>query len=412
MNKVTLVLTCLAFVGYGRRVQTAGDQLHGKPLTKLAQLILKPSTASAFNPTSAAPLANSHPKALDASRSRLHSTGPQMFKQKKTVKALKARMKSLNAFATVTYTMKLVAAAKVRRAQQAVLRCRPFNEELEQVLGGLLEKVKDLDVDIPLLEEREVKAVGLAYIMGDRGLCGGYNNRIKREVDNRLEQLAPKGLDVKLIPIGYKGYLWANRERNPRLSDQIVTNFDCGLKPTSEQAKNISDFLLDLFYTRKVDRVELIYTKFINFADQQGAIRTLIPLLPDDLSIPNDEVFRLTSKKSELVIEKEKLPVAPPAEFVEEVLFDEDPAALLNAILPLYLNGQLLRTLQEGVAGELAARMAAMDQATTNAKKMERKTTILMHKTRRERINLRLSEVMTTVEAMRVDAIARGEAWY
>merc|ERR1719331_3831268 len=96
-------------------------------------------------------------------------------------------------------------------------------------------------------------------------------------------------------------------------------------------------------------------------------VRTLIPLLPSGMAMEGDEIFKLTSKDGEMSIEKEKVPVAAPAKFSSEMIFEQEPSQLLNAILPLYLNGQILRTLQESVASELAARMSAMQSATDNA---------------------------------------------
>merc|ERR1719313_571477 len=97
-------------------------------------------------------------------------------------------------------------------------------------------------------------------------------------------------------------------------------------------------------------------------------IRPLIPLLPSGLEMEGDEVFKLTSKDGEISLEKEAVPVAAPKEFVPDMIFEQEPSQLLNAILPLYLNGQLLRTLQESVASELSSRMSAMQSATDNAK--------------------------------------------
>merc|ERR1719262_1399168 len=100
-------------------------------------------------------------------------------------------------------------------------------------------------------------------------------------------------------------------------------------------------------------------------------IRTLVPLLPSGLEMEGDEIFKLTSKDGDITIEKETVPAAAPADFVADMIFEQEPSQLLNAILPLYLNGQLLRTLQESVASELASRMSAMQSATDNAKELQ-----------------------------------------
>jgi F-type H+-transporting ATPase subunit gamma len=330
-----------------------------------------------------------------------------MFKQPKTLKGLRNRMKSLNAMAAITYTMKLVAAAKVRRAQQAVLRGRPFNEQLEGLIGGLLSRLEGSDIEIPLLEEKEeIKSVALVMIYSDRGLCGPYNNRMRRVSLARIKELEAQGIRVDLFTIGNKGTGYFDRDIIP---NKVLASWECGTAPTAEQAKNISEKVLDGFYKGDFDRVELVYTEFINMIDQFPALRTVVPILGDDLSIPEDEVFRLTTKESQLVVEKEAIPVAPPAEFVPDMQFDEDPAQLLNSLLPLYLNGQILRVLQEAVASELAMRMQAMDKACSNAKKMEKSTTLLMHKVRKERINARLAETTIVCEIFKKKAEAEGQ---
>merc|ERR1719201_445156 len=100
-------------------------------------------------------------------------------------------------------------------------------------------------------------------------------------------------------------------------------------------------------------------------------VRTLIPLLPSGMEMEGDEIFKLTSKDGDLSVTKEKVAAAAPAEFAADMIFEQEPSQLLNAILPLYLNGQLLRTLQESVASELASRMSAMQSATDNAKDLQ-----------------------------------------
>jgi len=376
MNRIVLLLACVAYVGDGRRV------------------------GSAFNPTATAQ-ASSRPASLD-SQTRLGHSGPQMYKMPKTLKALRNRMASLESVATITYTMKFVAAAKVRRAQQAVLRSRPYNQGLERILGGLLQEAKTEDVFVPLLEDRECKTAALIVIMSDRGLCGPYNNRMKRAANRRIGELKALGVGVKIFVVGDKGNSYFRYESQVTKEEDLIQNFEMGKVPSAGQAGNISAQVLSGFFAGDYDRVELIYTEFINMADQFPALRTLIPLLPSGMEIPEDEIFRLTTSMSKLVVGKEGVPVAKPADFSGgRVTFNDDIISGVNAILPLYFNGQLLRTLQEAVASELALRMQAMDKATTNAKKMKKKTTLRMHKVRRGRINFRLAEATLIGEIMK-----------
>merc|ERR1712193_7774 len=136
-----------------------------------------------------------------------------------------------------------------------------------------------------------------------------------------------------------------------------------------------------------IDRVELIYTTFISMINSMPQIRTLVPLLPDGLEMEGDEIFMLTSKgDGEFDVEREKLPVAEPMEVSADTIFEQEPSQLLDSILTLYLNGQILRTLQESVASELASRMQAMQSATDNAKDLQSKLELELNRARQAKI--------------------------
>merc|ERR1719171_1041890 len=122
-----------------------------------------------------------------------------------TIRELRDRVGSVKNTKKTTSAMKLVAAAKVRRAQEAVLRSRPFSENLERILGGLLQRLSTDSLDIPLLQDRPVKKVGLVSVTGDRGLCGGYNAQAIKMAEQRIAQLKEQDVDVELITVGNKG---------------------------------------------------------------------------------------------------------------------------------------------------------------------------------------------------------------
>merc|ERR1719174_285640 len=132
-----------------------------------------------------------------------------------TIRELRDRVGSVKNTKKITSAMKLVAAAKVRRAQEAVLRSRPFSETLERIMGGLLQRVKTEGLDIPLLEARTVKTVGLVVITGDRGLCGGYNANAIKQTELRIKQLKEQGIEVELILIGNKGSTYFKKRETP-----------------------------------------------------------------------------------------------------------------------------------------------------------------------------------------------------
>merc|ERR1712070_1332589 len=148
--------------------------------------------------------------------------------------------------------------------------------------------------------------------------------------------------------IGNKGSTYFKRRATP-----VRKMIPCGQAPTAEQASEVANELLSSYYAGELDRIELLYTTFISMVSSMPTIRTLIPLLPSGLEMEGDEIFKLTSKDGEISMTKEAIPAAEPAEFASDMIFEQEPSQLLNAILPLYLNGQMLRSLQESVASEL-----------------------------------------------------------
>merc|ERR1719181_1954788 len=310
------------------------------------------------------------------------------------LRELRDRVGSVKNTKKITSAMKLVAAAKVRRAQEAVLRSRPFSETLERILGGLLQRLKTEALDIPLLEARTAKKVGLVCITGDHGLCGSYNAAAIKKTEARIEELKSQGIECELILIGNKGTTYFKRRATP-----VRKAIPCGQAPTAAQASEIATELLSSYYAGELDRIELLYTSFISMISSVPTARTLVPLLPSGLEMEGDEIFKLTSKDGDIAVEKTSIPVAEAKEFVPDMIFEQEPSQLLNAILPLYLNGQLLRTLQESVASELASRMSAMQAATDNAKELQGKLEREMNRARQAKITQELMEIIAGADA-------------
>jgi len=208
-----------------------------------------------------------------------------------TIRELRDRVGSVKNTKKITSAMKLVAAAKVRRAQEAVLRSRPFSETLERILGGLLQRLKTESLDIPLLESRVAKKVGLVIITGDRGLCGSYNAAAIKKAETRIAELKEQGVETELVLIGNKGSTYFKKRATP-----VRKMIPCGQAPTSAQATEIANELLSSYYAGELDRIELLYTSFISMISSMPTVRTLIPLLPSGMEMEGDEIFKLTSK--------------------------------------------------------------------------------------------------------------------
>jgi len=311
-----------------------------------------------------------------------------------TIRELRDRVSSVKNTKKITSAMKLVAAAKVRRAQEAVLRSRPFSETLERILGGLLQRLKTESLDIPLLEQREATKVCLVAITGDRGLCGAYNAAAIKKTEARIAELKEQNIEVELVTIGNKGSTYFKKRATP-----VRKAVACTQAPSAAQATEIANELLSSFYAGEFDRVELVYTTFISMIASLPSIRTIVPLLPGGIEMEGDEIFKMTTKDGQVAIEKSKVAAAEPKEFAPDMIFEQEPSQLLNAILPLYLNGQLLRTLQESVASELASRMSAMQAATDNAKDLQGRLEREMNRARQAKITQELMEIIAGADA-------------
>eukprot|EP00532_Pseudo-nitzschia_australis_P001571 CAMPEP_0168195046 /NCGR_PEP_ID=MMETSP0139_2-20121125/19608_1 /TAXON_ID=44445 /ORGANISM="Pseudo-nitzschia australis, Strain 10249 10 AB" /LENGTH=294 /DNA_ID=CAMNT_0008118797 /DNA_START=386 /DNA_END=1270 /DNA_ORIENTATION=+ len=285
--------------------------------------------------------------------------------------------------------MKLVAAAKVRRAQDAVLATRPFSETLQSVFGGLIARLGGEAMDLPLLTQREVKKVTLTVVTGDRGLCGGYNSFMIRKAEARFKELTSQGVDVDMVLIGQKGIAYFERRNYP-----IRKTFQCGQNPNAKEALAISEELLNTFLAGETDAIELLYTKFVSLIASTPSVRTLVPFSASDITQQGDEVFQLTSESGDFSVERTELDVAEPQEFPNDMIFEQDPLQIVNSILPLYLNGQVLRTLQESVASELAARMQSMQSASDNAGELADKLSLEYNRARQAAVTQEILEIV------------------
>jgi F-type H+-transporting ATPase subunit gamma len=311
------------------------------------------------------------------------------------LKSIRDRIQSVKNTKKITEAMRLVAAARVRRAQEQVIATRPFADRLAQVLFGLQTRLRFEDVDLPLLKKREVKSVGLLVISGDRGLCGGYNSNVIRRAENRAKELQSEGVNYTYVLVGRKATQYFQRRNQP-----IDATYS-GLEqiPTAAEATNIADELLSLFLSEKVDRIELVYTKFVSLVSSRPVVQTLLPLDTQGLEAADDEVFRLTTRGGQFQVEREKVASTVTA-LPSDMIFEQDPVQILDSLLPLYLSNQLLRSLQESAASELAARMTAMSNASENAGELIKTLSLSYNKARQAAITQELLEVVGGAEAL------------
>jgi F-type H+-transporting ATPase subunit gamma len=311
------------------------------------------------------------------------------------LKTIRDSIASVKNTRKITEAMRLVAAAKVKRAQQQVLATRPFADRLAQVLYRLQSRLKFEDISLPLLENRPVKNVGILVVSGDRGLCGGYNTSVIRRAENRAKELTEQGIGYQYILVGRKAVQYFTRRNQP--IEAQYTGLD--QIPKTPEANAIADEIISAFLSGRIDRVELIYTRFISLINSNPAIQTILPLELQGLEVGDDEVFRLITRGGKFQVEREKLETTV-REIPGEMIFEQDPVQILEALLPLYIDNQLLRALQESAASELASRMTAMSNASDNAVEIVGNLTLQYNKARQASITQEILEVVGGAEAL------------
>lgn len=279
------------------------------------------------------------------------------------MKEIKRRIKSIKSTQQITKAMKMVAAAKLRQTQAHVFDARPYAEKLKSVLGRVAAKS---DYVHPLLEKREVKKVGYVIVTGDRGLCGGFNANVIRLTEHAMAtQSAEKGI----LAVGRKG-----RDYFKRRGYNIVEEYsNIGDNPSYMQGKELAKRIMALYEEGIFDEVHLVYTQF----------KTAISQLP-------------------LVIKL--LPVEPPAgeeELKADYIYEPSSAAVLETLLPRYIETLVFRALLESKTSEHGARMTAMGSATDNANDMIAKMTLLFNRARQAAITREISEIVAGANALK-----------
>mmetsp|Transcript_96990 Transcript_96990/g.283484 ORF Transcript_96990/g.283484 Transcript_96990/m.283484 type:complete len:427 (+) Transcript_96990:68-1348(+) len=311
-------------------------------------------------------------------------------------KAMKDRIDSVKKTGKLTDAMRLVAAAKVRRAQDGVLQARPFSEELTGMIKGLVKKLKGsgLEAELPMLRVPEkVKNVGILLITGDRGLCGAYNTFVLKKAARRIEVLNAEGIVPKLVLVGKKALSGLNTRLNKVEYNYTGAWFKMPDTITAKSANEISEELRSLFLSGEVDKVEVIYGKFFNLLKNEVTLRTVLPLSATGIEDPEDETFKMTTEDGKLKVEKTKVKAAKAKDIEPDVIFDQPPETILNTMLPLYLNSQLLSLLFDAQASELSSRMTAMKAATDNAEDLAKKLTSIFNKKRQAAITQEICEI-------------------
>lgn len=285
-----------------------------------------------------------------------------------TLREIRDRISSVTSTQQITKAMKMVAAAKLRRAQENILAFRPYSNELREMIGHLVALSGDL-TGMPLLEKRPVEKVLVVVVTSDRGLCGGFNGNIIRHAVQRVAEYSNR--EVSVFAVGRKASEFFGK-RDYIVHDQAINIFN-HLK--FESAADISGRLVSLYLNGTFDRIEIVYNEFKSAIQQTLRTEQFLPFVPDE---------EMVQARAEI-----------------DFIYEPGKREILNSLIPKHLNVQVWRTLLESNAAEQGARMTAMESATENAQELIERLTIFYNRSRQAAITTEISEIVSGSEALK-----------
>lgn len=286
------------------------------------------------------------------------------------LKEIRKRISSVKATQKITRAMKMVAGARLNRAQQRITAMRPYAVTTGRILREVVAAfAEETAVHHPLLARREEKRVLYVVVTSDRGLCGSFNSSITKKAELEWKSRTNAGDEVRFALIGRKGRDYFRRRNAP-----IYHVFD-GIweKLGVDSARNVARTILKPFLNDEVDAIYLVYNEFKSAMSQQVVIEPLFPLQASAVTEHSDS---------------------------PEFIFEPDREALLERLVPMYVEISILRALYESMASELGARMTAMDSATKNASEMIGNLTLSYNQARQAAITTELLEIIAGAEAL------------
>jgi F-type H+-transporting ATPase subunit gamma len=301
-----------------------------------------------------------------------------------SLKNIRTQIASKKSTQKITRAMKLVAASRLRRAQDAIVAARPYANALGEAIAEVA--LRAGAESHPLLDRRSPERITLVLLTSDRGLAGGFNANVFRVAQRFIaerKQATPPAREIVLEIIGKKGRDYYRRRR------QTITRETAA--PTAETASQIAREMAQIvsheFRESRTDAVFLVYNEFKSAVQQRVVVEPLLPVVGSDLPGVNAA---------------HGAPSAPsPMTGVLDFLYEPSKHKLLDALLPLYLESQIYRGLLESIASELGARMTAMDSATNNAKEMIANLTLQYNRARQAAITKELMEIVSGAEALK-----------
>ena len=287
------------------------------------------------------------------------------------LKEIRTRISSIESTQKITSSMKLVSAAKLRRAQTAIQYLRPYSEKLNDILHSLSVSAESME-EMPLVEKREPRNIIIVAITSNKGLCGAFNANIVKAVHHLVEdQYAAQHKEgrVQLICLGKKG-----REQLSKTYPILLSNEEIIDNPDFSALSSIGTMLTERFLKHEVDKIDIVYNQFLNAATQRVTVEPFLP-------IANSEE-ETSSAKHDYIIEP-------------------SPEELLTELIPKILKTQLYKTLCDSVASEHGARMISMTKATDNATEILRDLRLKYNNARQSSITNELIEIVSGAEALK-----------
>ena len=292
-----------------------------------------------------------------------------------SLKDIRKRIGSVKSTRQITRAMKMISAAKLRRAQEAILNTRPYAYRIYSILLALADRE---GVTHPMLDKREEKKIRLVVLAGDRGLCGAFNTNVFKETLRFVKKKQAEGVEVTVDCIGKKANDFLKKKVN-------VVAYHEGLlgRANYGKASAVAEDFIKAYASGEVDAVYLVYNEFKSAIQQKVTVERLIPISTET----PDGVVSLMKKKE--------------AEVFKDYIFEPSRDEILNEVVPRHFKMQFFRAVLESVASEHGSRMSSMENATKNASEMIDSLTLQYNKARQAAITKELMEIVGGVEAMR-----------
>lgn len=298
-----------------------------------------------------------------------------------TLRDIRRRIRAVNNIQQITRAMYMVAAAKLKRAEEQARAGRPYAAKLRELINRVAGAVQDYSH--PLLERREQeRRVLLVLITADRGLAGAYNANLIRAAQRALREL--EGKDVTLMAVGRRGREFFRRTGIAMVRDEL----DLGETIEVAKARDIARACKEAFQSGQADRVLLVYSQFVSAVSQRPVVETLLPVGGVEAATPAAGAARAEDP-------------AAGDPYRREYLFEPSAAAILDQLLPRYVETVVYRALLEAKASELGARMTAMKNATDNAEELVETLTLQMNRARQTAITTEIAEIVGGAEALK-----------